>query len=271
MDEDDWDEMDELDDGKGGGEEGGAEGGAQKPPEVEPEVEPEVAQEPGSFAAVVKAGARIKISMGMPAKWYGALVGNEVGGITALGFDDGDLQGMRMAELEDNFKAKTLLPAVPSEGGVVANTSGYSSRAVKFLMYENRGKTKTIGVFLGDEGVTKIGGLDVYSEVRVSPDAFEKKASTRGGPRACRTARGCTHLGRAMRSSTRRQSRVRCPCRPTSTASSKPTLPKMTTNSAGCSCSTTEPVSSSSAHGRRGGAFPSPAWRWRSTARRATT
>ena len=156
--------QDESDDD--GGAEGGEEGGSKEAAE-------------GSFAAVVTAGARIKLCMGLPAKWYGALVGPKVDQETVIGFDDGDARLMPTAELEENFKIKTLLAAVPSEGGVVANKSGYEDRAVKFLTYEHRGTAKIIGLFTGDAGVSKVAGLDVYSEIHISPDAFEKKA-TRG-------------------------------------------------------------------------------------------
>ena len=178
LDEGNWSELEEEieeaedeEDGAAVGSKGGASGGEGAGKEEAPA---------GSFRAVVTAGARIKISMGMPSKWYGALVGIEHNEHTELGFDDGDVQLMPTSELKLNFDEKMMLPAVPSEGGLVANKSGYLGRAVAFLKYSNGMQTKTIGLFIGDADPPKIAGHVVYSEVHVREDAFVQTRATRG-------------------------------------------------------------------------------------------
>ena len=175
LDEGTWSELEEKiedeEDGAAVGSKGGASGGEGAGKEEAPA---------GSFRAVVTAGARIKICMGMPGKWYGALVGIEHNEHTELGFDDGDVQLIPTSELKQNFDEKLMLPAVPSEGGLVANKSGYPGRAVAFLKYSNGMQTKTIGLFIGDADPPKIAGHVVYSEVHVREDAFVQTRATRG-------------------------------------------------------------------------------------------
>lgn len=87
--EGEWDELGEEEyakDGEAGGKEGG-----------DADAEREAA---GGLAGVVKTGARIKIAMGMPCKWYGALVGDERDDGFEIGFDDGEVRLFSKAELQ---------------------------------------------------------------------------------------------------------------------------------------------------------------------------
>ena len=157
----DWDEIDEEEDANGGalgGEGGGEEGGDQG----------------GVLAALLAAGSRIKLSMGQPAKWYGALVGATKDDGIEIGFDDGDIQLWTLENLKDVHEAAGLVAAVPSEGGVVANKHGYPA-ATSFLTFEHRSKKTVIGLFIAEAPMPMVAGLPIYAEVHVRLDAFEQK------------------------------------------------------------------------------------------------
>ena len=160
LDDEELDELEEDTRGEGGVNKSGAEGGEEGAGEE--------GGESAAFEAVVKIG---KISMGTPAKWYGALVGEGHDGGFQLGFDDGDLQYFGRPELQSELAAGTMMAAVPEERGIVANKSGYAM-ADSFVTFKHGSKLKTIGVLVGLTDIS-VAGMPVYEACKIDPNAFE--------------------------------------------------------------------------------------------------
>ena len=94
--------------------------------------EPDSEQLP-NIAAV---GKRIKLCMGIPAKWYSGKVFEDhlKSNSVLIAFDDGDLHRFDYKFLAAELAIKALTAAVDSEQGVVANTTGYTA-VVDTLIY----------------------------------------------------------------------------------------------------------------------------------------
>ena len=147
--------------GEEGGEEGGERGGEQGGEGLETD----------SLIALVKTGARVRISMGVPAAWYGALVGEEWGDGFVFGFDDGDVIVYPWKHLEDMFAAKGIAAADAAHGGIIANKSGYAM-AASFVKASFSGKTKLIGLLVGKTN-DSIAGMPIHLGFTIVDGLFQ--------------------------------------------------------------------------------------------------
>ena len=120
-------------------------------PEPAPEPAPEAAPEPApdAWRAVVVEGARVAFSFGMPAAWYGGMVGMDVDGLIEVAFDDGDLKVFPHSDLEEFWKHGTIKAmdgrpgGLSGAGGLVANEFGH---AKVHSIYRMGKKQQAVGV-----------------------------------------------------------------------------------------------------------------------------
>ena len=121
------------------------------------------------FDALVKTGARIKIFLGLntpEAGWYSALVGKQRDdGAFEIGFDDGDVRRVTLAELHRDFELNTLQAATLEERGIIQNEAG-NEMASEFVSYQG----KTIGLLVGQEG--SLGGMPYNMSFLLQAGAF---------------------------------------------------------------------------------------------------
>jgi len=181
--EEDDDDVDEAGKKAGGDDGGGAEVDQQLP----------------DIAAV---GKRIKLCMGIPAKWYSGKVFEDhlKSNSVLIAFDDGDLHRFEYKFLAAELAIKALQAAVDSEQGVVANTTGYKAVAETLVYCKDNGQgvyttgekgRKPVGVMLGDTGHT-MGTCKIYESFTVAPDAFKvaEPRAEAAGKRATRPKAG---------------------------------------------------------------------------------
>ena len=138
----------------------------------------------GSFEAVVREGARVKMVFGKPAQWYGGLVGTlDSAGRRIVGFDDGDVKTFAMEDadcdgsersLRAHFEANVLRACAASDGGVIGNENGHATAAA-FVEYKNR-TAKVIGLLVGKCGVL-CEGMPLYQAFYLAQGAFAKPAT----------------------------------------------------------------------------------------------
>ena len=141
----------------------------------------------GSFEAVVREGARVKMCFGggasrQPMQWYGGLVGGVNGaGLRIIGFDDGEMRAFPMEKneepqpgrpksLREDFDLKILTACAAEDGGIVANESGHAA-AADFVTLTDRTKTKTVGVLVGACGEL-CEGMPMYQDFYVAAGVF---------------------------------------------------------------------------------------------------
>ena len=140
-------------------------------------------------------GARVAFSFGMPAAWYGGLVGKEVGGAIEVAFDDGDLRSFLPSDLEEYFKADTIKAmdgrpgGLSGAGGLVANEFGH---AQAHSIYRIGKKQQAVGVLVDPyETDRRVFGEVMYQSFHVTGTSRHVISSHRalvgwhGGDRCC--------------------------------------------------------------------------------------
>ena len=195
-----WDEIEEEEekeedggekekDGGGGGGEGGEEEEGQDAAD---------AADHAALIALVTPGNRIRVSFGIPAKWYGGLVFDAGGDSAAdeagewervVAFDDGDLIRYGRTELQQMLACKGIAAAEAEHRGIIDNKSGYPmASSIVYSSFGGTGARKAVGVAVGQQDFV-LGLLPTYMGYVVADSMFPKSAPAPATP-ASRTTRG---------------------------------------------------------------------------------
>lgn len=129
---------------------------------------------PAKFVPAV--GSRIKMSMGLPAAWYGGLVFKDEENADSIlcAYDDGELRSITYKKLAECAENKELAVATDAEGGIVENQSNRAcAAALTFVAPGGRAKQRPAGVLIGPTAA-KLGDDIIYQKHVVDPTAFSK-------------------------------------------------------------------------------------------------
>jgi len=151
------------------------------------ETAPPPAPAAGSFEAIVREGARIKMCFtSSTTAWFGGLVGGvNSRGWRIIGFDDGDLKAFPMEaadrteadsspSLRECFDSSCLAALDAADGGLIQNER-HNAEAAAFVAYKDRTKPKTIGLLVGACGQL-CEGLSMYQHFYVAEGVFAAPA-----------------------------------------------------------------------------------------------